>query len=409
MNKGFIKKFTGDLLYGMVSLIFMNMVLSLAVYPYLNRQLGDEGQGRMLFFTSLMGLVASAFGSGINYGRMKASTRHTTQNGDYTWYLMVLALISCAVTLGGFLVKREASGAGPVSVAVLIFATAVRYYADVEYRIYMNYRGFFFYYMIVGLGYIAGMLLYSFTGSWVSIFLCGELAGLAYVTATGHIFRGRLLERSQYFREDARICASLSAAYLLSDFVSYTDRILLSVMTGDAAANYFYIASLVGKMTSLLSTPLNGVITGHLSRYKGKFTRRMFTMILLALLGLAAVITAGSVVGSHLFVWLFYRDKYETVKDLFLLANAGQVFFFLSNTMMVVVLRFASERYQLIMGVAYAALFFVIVLPAIAFGGLWGAGWGLLAVNVIKFFLISGLGYRALRKADGKEESDETQ
>lgn len=401
MKNSVLKRFTGDLLYGIVSLVVMNMVLSLGVYPYLNRQLGDDGQGRMLFFTALMGLVASAIGSGINYGRMKASTKHTTSNGDYNLFLLVLAGISCLVAVIGFIVKKSATGATLPGVAVLIFATAVRYYADVEYRLYMNYRGFFFYYLIIAAGYIGGIALYPFTGSWVSIFLCGEIAGITYVAVTGHIFKGKVFQRSEYLREDAKVCTSLSAAYLMSDFVSYTDRVLLSVLASDAAANYFYIASLVGKMTSLLSTPLNGVITGHLSHYEGKFTKKMLTTVMLVLIGLAAFIITGSVVGSHLFVWLFYREQYTIVKDLFLLANAGQVLFFLSNTMMVVVLRFASERYQLVMGVVYTVLFFVIVLPCIWFFGIWGAAWGLFAINLIKFVLISGLGYFAL----GKEEA----
>ena len=186
----------------------------------------------------------------------------------------------------------------------------------------------------------------------------------------------------------------------MSDFVSYTDRILLSLLVSDTASNYFYVASLVGKMTSLLSTPLNGVITGHLSHYKGTVTKKMYAAIAAALLGLAVVITAVSVAGSHVFVWMMYRDKYETVKDLFLLANAGQVFFFLSNTMMVVVLRIASERYQLIMGVIYDLLFLTIVLPAIWFYGIWGAAWGLFAVNAAKFILISLLGFWALGRKE---------
>ncbi len=398
MKNGVLKRFTGDLLYGIVSLVVMNMVLSLGVYPYLNRQLGDDGQGRMLFFTALMGLVASAFGSGINYGRMKASTRHETKNGDYNLFLLLLAAISCLVAIGGFAVKKSASGATLPGIAVLIFVTAVRYYADVEYRLYMNYRGFFFYYLMIAAGYIGGILLYPVTGSWVSIFLCGEFAGIVYVTVTGHIFKGKLFAKSEYFTEDAKVCTSLSAAYLMSDFVSYTDRVLLSVLASDAAANYFYIASLVGKMTSLLSTPLNGVITGHLSHYEGKFTKKMLTTVIGLLLALAVIIITGSVVGSHLFVWLFYREQYGIVKDLFLLANAGQVLFFLSNTMMVVVLRFASERYQLVMGAVYTVLFFVIVLPCIWLFGIWGAAWGLFAINLIKFLLISGLGYLALGK-----------
>ena len=393
------KRFTGDLIYGIVSLVVMNMVLSLGVYPYLQRQLGEEGQGRMLFFTAIMGLVASAAGSGINYGRMKMSTRHKTENGDYNLFLIVLAAVSCLAALIGYIVRGgEANGATLPGLMLLIFATAVRYYADVEFRLYMNYRGFFFYYLLIAAGYAVGAFLYRFTASWVSIFLCGEFAGLIYVACAGHIFRGRLFAKSSHFGEDARTCASLSMAYLLSDFVSYADRMVLSVAAGDRASDYFYIASLVGKMTSLLSTPLNGVITGHLTRYQGGFTRKMFARILGLLCLLAVFLSAASIVGSHLFVWLFYREQYESVKALFILANTGQVFFFLSNTVMVIVLRFAPARFQLLLGVLYAGLFIVGVLPAIWFFGLWGAAWGLLAINVVKFGLISYFGFRALKE-----------
>ena len=376
----------------------MNMVLSLGVYPFLQRRLGEEGQGRMLFFTAIMGLAASAFGSGINYGRMKMSTRHKTVNGDYNIYLCVLAAISCGAAVTGYIIKGSGSGASLPGVIILVFSTAVRYYGDVEYRLTMNYRGFFIYYMLIAAGYAAGIFLYRFTRSWVCIFLCGEFAGLIFVGVTGKIFKGKLLSPSPYFKEDAKVCASLSAAYLMSDFVSYADRMVLSVVSGDVAADYYYIASLVGKMTSLLSTPLNGVISGHLAHYEGKFSRKLFAKILLALAGLALFISLMSILGSHVFVWLFYRDQYENVRALFPVANIGQVFFFLSNTVMIVVLRFASEKYQLLLGAIYVVLFFAAVLPLIWFYGLWGAAWGLLFVNVLKFALISAFGFIALSK-----------
>ena len=146
-RKSGVKRFTGDLLYGIVSLVTMNAVLSLGVYPYLQRQLGEAGQGRMLFFTALMGLTASAAGSGINYGRMKMSTEHETHNGDYDRYLLVLALISCAVAVIGYAVRGQGAQATLPGIFLLIFVTSVRYYADVEFRLTMNYRGFFFYYI----------------------------------------------------------------------------------------------------------------------------------------------------------------------------------------------------------------------------------------------------------------------
>ena len=62
--------------------MILNMTLSFGVYPFLRSRMGAEGSGKMLFFTAIMGLMASAVGSGINYGRMKASTRHETKNGN---------------------------------------------------------------------------------------------------------------------------------------------------------------------------------------------------------------------------------------------------------------------------------------------------------------------------------------
>ena len=397
-EKSGFRRFAGDMIYSLAGLMILNMLLSFGVYPFLRRQLGAEGNGKVLFYTAIMGLMASAVGSGINYGRMKASTRHQTINADYNWYLLAAAILSCMVTVAGVMVKKDTAGASVLSIAVLIFATTVRYYADVEYRLTLNYRGFFFYYLSVSAGYLLGMLLYPVSGSWVSIFLLGELAGLLFVAVTGRIFRKPFFRKSSFFKEDAGTCASLSSAYLLSDFVTYTDRMVLPVVAGDAAAHYFFIASTVGKMSSLISTPLNGVITGHLSRYQGKFTKKMLGCVFAALMALAVVLIAGTTVGSHIYVYLFYREDYEVVRDLFVLANTGQVFFFMSNTMMTVVLRFAPERYQLIMGVVYALLFFAGVVPAMWLWQIWGAAWGLLIINVIKFLLITMLGFLALAK-----------
>ena len=63
-----------------------------------------------------------------------------------------------------------------------VIVTTVRYYADVEYRLSLNYRGFFFYYLFIAVGYAIGMALYGISHSWVSIFILGEVFGLLFVT-----------------------------------------------------------------------------------------------------------------------------------------------------------------------------------------------------------------------------------
>ena len=399
MNKNFLKRFAADFIYGVVGLVILNGVLVL-VNAYLNRALGDDGQGKVLFYTSIMGLMASAFGCGANYARMKISTEHKTENGDYNWFLLMVTILVCIVSAVAIFVKPDTVGATYPEIVLLIALAVFRYYGDVQYRLDLNYRGFFFYYIIITAGYIVGIVLYQFCHRWVFIFICGELAGLLFVFFKGTIFKRPFWKHSKQFPQNVKMMSSLSTSYLLSDFVSYTDRLMLSLLVSDAAAAHFYIATLVGKMTALLSTPLNGVIIGHLSKYKGKFTKKMFAAVCSILLLLAGVITLGSVIGSHLVVWILYPNTYEEVKSLFILANAGQVFFFLCNTLMVVVLRFASEKYQLFIGIIYAILFFVGVLPVTIHWGIWGCAWGLFLLNVIKFVLICAAGFLAIKQIE---------
>ena len=158
--KSGLRRFAGDMVYSLAGLMILNMTLSFGVYPFLSR-MGAEGSGKMLFFTAIMGLMASAVGSGINYGRMKASTRHETKNGDYNRFLVFTALLCAIVTVVAICVKKDTAGALPISIGVLIFVTTVRYYADVEYRLSLNYRGFFFYYLFIAVGYAIGMALYG--------------------------------------------------------------------------------------------------------------------------------------------------------------------------------------------------------------------------------------------------------
>ena len=207
--KSGLRRFAGDMVYSLAGLMILNMTLSFGVYPFLRSRMGAEGSGKMLFFTAIMGLMASAVGSGINYGRMKASTRHETKNGDYNRFLVFTALLCAIVTVVAICVKKDTAGALPISIGVLIFVTTVRYYADVEYRLSLNYRGFFFYYLFIAVGYAIGMALYGISHSWVSIFILGEVFGLLFVTITGSIFKKPFLKESIFQGRCKNMCVTV--------------------------------------------------------------------------------------------------------------------------------------------------------------------------------------------------------
>jgi hypothetical protein len=97
---------------------------------------------------------------------------------------------------------------------------------------------------------------------------------------------------------------------------------------------------------------------------------------------------------------MYPAEVYNAAKEYFFLANAGQILYFISGSLMVVVLRFTDEKYQLIINMTYAVLFALIVIPSVWLYGLWGITFGLLAVNAIRFILVAAVGFLSIRKRE---------
>lgn len=398
------KRIITDTMLGTIGLVVMNAVLSLVVYPFLGGRIGAEAQGKVLFFTSVANLLAGTFGSAANYARLKIfSEKRKTENGDYNIFLLVSFAFEILLFIAAILMKKDTAGATWVGIIIVGFMTTLRYYADVEFRLKLRYGLFCLYYVSIAAGYLLGLLLYLWTGRWVLIFLAGETFGFLFVFFAGTIFRKDLTKTSPDFKKNMGVMAGLALAYVLSDFVGLSDRLLFPLILpngGDEMTSLYYYASLVGKTMSLLSTPLNGVLMGHLSNKEGDVSRKNFLKITGALLGVFVLVTIVSVIGSNIFVYLFYNDYYEAVKPLFLLTNAGQVLFFVCNTLMVIVLRYSHPRNQLITSVVYIVAFFTVTVPLILKFGIFGMAYGILIVNSLKFILFAVLGFFSAKKEE---------
>lgn len=407
-----ILSFVKDFILGAIGLIVLNAAMSLLVMPTIERTLGAEFQGRVLYYTSLASYLAS-IGFGLNYGRMKIyAEERETKNGEFNLMLVGAGVLTAVITIIAVLIKKDTAETSWVFIVLFMLLTILRNYADVAFRLRVDYKKFSLFYCSIGFGYVLGLLLFRLTGAWILIFLTGELAGLLFVFFTSTLFRPPYFETTPLFPKHVKGTAVITGSFLLSDFVSAADRLLIPTLLaggavfqgvlypGDTLTSLFYYASFVGKIMSLLSTPLNGVLSGYIAREEGGLAPKTFLKIIAALFGVVVLVTGVSYAGSHLFVWLFYPDWYDAVRPLFLLANAGQVLFFICNTLMVVVLRYTEEKNQMIVSVCYIIAFFVTAVPLTLRFGIWGMAWSIFIVNALKFFLFTLLGYRGLRKGD---------
>ena len=398
------KKFATDFIWSIAALVTMNGLLQLFVYPFLNRQLGEAEFGNVLYVLGIVAVFAPSVGLAANNIRLVESREKKVLNGDLALAMLPLLAVSgiifFAVCNGYF------SGvADYIAAALLLVLTTLRYYGDVEYRMTLNYKGYFVYYLVLSLGYIAGALLYPLTKSWVLCFLLGEAAVWLLLAVKGHVYRP--LQKSENTLAISKKVLVLAASYLLVNMVLNLDRVLLQHLIDSSTVTVYYVASLLGKTAALLVGPLNGVVIGYLTKGKTKpITKKSFSFVLLAVLVAGTVLFAGISIVMPIFVKLLYPDIYGDVLSVSALANLSQIICFASSLLLTVMLTFCSERWQLAIQLVYAALFFVLSISFTKAGGLQGFVSASLAANALRLVFTAGAGLFILYKKEKTEAKE---
>ena len=141
-------------LYTMGGLLWMNAVLQIVVTPLLNRLMGAEQLGNLLYITGLVAIICPSVGQALNTSRLVVRRDCEVTNGDYDWLLLIFGAIGSFVAL---VMSRNSitNMAMAVGVFIMFMLTVFRYYGDVEYRLNLNYRRYFIYYLLIGIGYLA--------------------------------------------------------------------------------------------------------------------------------------------------------------------------------------------------------------------------------------------------------------
>ena len=399
-----IKKYKtqlGDSLWSIMGLVLMNAAMQIAAYPVLAKIFGESGYGDIQYLMAYVNIVTVSVGCAANLARMTArAEERVPSNGDYHLFLLGVALLGVPFIL---LVSRfggvQMDGVTKGCYYLLFVAMAFRYYADVSYKLTLRYRRYFIYYLLIGIGYGIGAVLVWKTRIWPLALLPGELLGVLYAYLGDGTLRHGGLRPSKRFGWVTKCILILFLSEGISNLIFNVDRLILKMLIGSSAVTVYYLATLVGKTASLVSTPLNGVLIGYLARYNGQLSRRIMKWVTLGSLACFAAFTAVCTVGGYLALWLLYPAELESARDFLLVGSLAQVIFFTTSFVTVTLIRFASKACQVIVNGVFGVCFFGIGIPATLWKGLWGFAVAMVIANVIRWLVAIVLGwYTASRK-----------
>lgn len=400
------KKLFSDLIYTVGASVLMNGVLQLCIYPYINYKMGEAYLGNVVFYMSIVYIIGQSMGMSFCSNRLVLRNQIETTNGDYNFLLRILAPLGAVA--GAAVFSLYTDGIGEIlAFGMLVLFTVLRYYANVEYRLKLNYKKYFLYFVILTAGYGAGALVYAATGQWVFIFLTGEVTATLYMFCKGTIFRNE--PRTQNTAHVTKHILFLLLSYLVFEGITNADRMILKNMLDAKAVALFYVVSMIGKTLQLFVGPINNIALSYMSADKKSMTREDFLKTSALYTGVGAVFYLFCLVGTPLYVKLFYPNLYGNLGGLNLVVNAGQVINFAASLILPSILASLGSKYHMMLQVVYAAVYLPLAILFTLHGGIWGFAFATLIANGLRLaeLLVFGL-YKLPKAAAVKNASRRT-
>ena len=384
------KRIVSNTAYTIGGALLMNGVLQILVYPLLNRIMGSDQLGELLYLMGLVAILCPSVGQALNTSRLVVRRDYDVSNGDYNILLLLFGGVGTVVAL----IVAKSSMTTPLVIlwtVILLMTTIFRYYGDVEYRLNLNYQKYFIYYAVLTVGYLTGFGLYLVTKNWFLVFITGEAAAIIYLAATGTVFHG-FWDRSKWFGKAFQRGGFLVFSYLITNLTLNIDRLVLENLIGHLAVTQYYVTSLIGKTLVLLVAPINTIIISYLTRKQERMNRKQFMVFTGIGIGVSLVFFICAQIGTPIFVKLFYGDLYDSVKEMITVVNLSQILGVLSAYLFIVVLTFTEEKWQLLLQIFHLVVIVALVLLFTGSGGIMGFAEAVLIANAIRVAAVILLG-----------------
>lgn len=362
------KKIAFDILLNIIAVAIPIAILQLIIFPLLAKKEGEEVYGYIVTLLSLIAIGAESIGNSLNNTRLLQEEKYKEESikGDFN-RMVLYGIIADTVFVFAGLIYYRSEGGIPVLVIVASILILMRSYYIVAYRIDLNYKNILINNAILGIGYLLGYLAYTVVGRWEVIYILANIISLVHLFFSTNIMKEPLVITA-LFKDSAKCFGAIYAADIVKTFMTYADRLLIYPILGATSVAYYYTASVMGKMISMVVTPVSSVMLSYVVKEKTPKESR-YHKVLFIMLGCAIPVALAGLFASDILIRFLYKEMYDSVVGLLIWTVTGSVISAITSMLLPLVLRYLGAKYQL-----YINIFTLFIYVICSLGGalIWG-------------------------------------
>ncbi len=383
------KKLASDMILSIASSALPIVVLQLIILPIVSRQLGDDRYGMVVTIISYINVLPSAMGNVINNIRLlyDRKYRNEGQEGDFNVILLgtfVINVISLVVFT--FVYRFDISVIIWLMICIVSILVSAYEYYSVAFRITLDYVATLISNIYLSLGFLLGFLLFIKTDRWPLIYILGYAAALCYILVKMPLWKEKL-RLTVLFADTIKESGTLFAAGLIARLINYADKLIIYPMLGGEEVAIYYAASVIGKMISMMISPISNVVLSYLARMK-KRKDNVFWMVfaISGVVGLVGYFICLLV--SRFILQILYPQYLDIAITYIPLTTATAVIVAMTGIMNPFVLKFVAMKWQILINSITLTVYVLLAMFLFTLGGMIGFCWGVLIANVLKLAII---------------------
>jgi hypothetical protein len=348
-------------------------VLQLIIYPYLASRISSEEYGLMITLYSLWIVISNSLGNVLNNIRLLRNAEYEKENikGDFPFLLKNFMIINFIIIfIGTIFYIKELDIIYIVFSIVISMFILLKAYFEVGFRIKLDYVSILINGILQCFGFILGLIFFYFIRIWQFVFLCGFLFNTIFTLLKTEMLKEAFV-KTRLYKSVSKDAGIYTLATFSGSLMTYADKMVLYPLMGGHVVSIYYTATILGKIISMISGPVTGVILSYISKWSNSqkkiFSKILIVGVILAVIGYGITMGISYPVINILFPQ--WKDEVMIYLPITTIAIAIQT---LNSFLNPFILKFYDMKWQIIIGMVSVAVYFVMALVLWNFYGMIG-------------------------------------
>ncbi|WP_432740712.1 hypothetical protein AAA450_07570 [Staphylococcus equorum] len=261
-----MKKFVGDSLLNILATLLITASMQLILLPIISNYTSEKEFGEIVIIIAILNSISALIGGSLNNLRLINDKFYDKFIGDFSLILILSLILGELIFLG--LIYKVVDPVNLVILLMVLLLMTLRVYFLVYFRLTLSYKNILLHAFVLSIGYLIGAILFVILHSFSIAFLLGEIFSIIYLMLKVDK-RELTFRRTTNFKKIISDYLNFAISNIANVLSLYLDRYIVLIILGSKYVSVYFIASLLGKLMSTISTPVASVILSYLNK-KGK-------------------------------------------------------------------------------------------------------------------------------------------